>query len=62
MNDFLVAIGLVLCIEGMLYALAPGVVRRMAEQLPMLSDGALRAGGLAAAIIGVIIVWIVRGA
>jgi len=39
----------------------PGVVRRMAEQLPLISDSALRAGGLAAAIFGVIIVWIVRG-
>ncbi|MCB1471321.1 MAG: DUF2065 domain-containing protein [Rhodobiaceae bacterium] len=61
MTDFLVAIGLVLCIEGMLYALAPGLVRRLAAELPRMSDAALRAGGLAAAIIGVIIVWIVRG-
>ncbi|MFN0264259.1 DUF2065 domain-containing protein [Tepidamorphus sp. 3E244] len=61
MTDFLSAIGLVLCIEGALYALAPGTVRRMVEQLPMLSDGALRMGGLAAATIGVILVYMVRG-
>lgn len=61
MSDFFVALALVLCIEGALYALAPGIVRRMAAELPGLSDTTLRISGLAAAIIGVIIVWIVRG-
>lgn len=61
MSDFLVAIGLLLCIEGALYALAPGTVRRMAARLPEISDQSLRAGGLAAAIFGVIIVWMIRG-
>ena len=61
MSDLVVALALVLCIEGALYALAPGLVRRMAAELPGIPDATLRIGGLVAAIIGVIIVWMVRG-
>ncbi len=61
MSDLVVALALVLCIEGALYALAPGLVRRMAAELPGIPDTTLRLGGLVAAIIGVIIVWLVRG-
>ena len=61
MSDFLVALGLFLVIEGLVYALAPSFVRRMAEQLPLVSDRQLRSFGLAAAIMGVFVVWLIRG-
>jgi len=61
MSDFLAAIGLVLVIEGLLYALFPNAVRRMMEMARETPDPTLRAGGLAAVIVGVVIVWLVRG-
>lgn len=61
MADFLTAIGLVLVIEGVLYALFPGVVRRMLALLMTQPPVAVRAAGLAGAALGVVIVWLVRG-
>jgi len=56
------ALGLVLVIEGLLYALVPGQLRRMLTAMERLSDDQLRLGGLAAVAIGVLIVFVVRGA
>jgi hypothetical protein len=54
------ALGLVLVIEGLLYALVPGHLRRMAELLRQVSDDQLRIGGASAIALGVLIVWITR--
>ncbi|MCB1437716.1 MAG: DUF2065 domain-containing protein [Rhodobiaceae bacterium] len=61
MSDFLAAAGLVLVIEGLLYAAFPGAVRRMMELARELPDAHLRAGGLGALVAGVALVWLVRG-
>jgi uncharacterized protein YjeT (DUF2065 family) len=61
MRDFLSALGLVLVIEGVLYAAAPEAMRRMMLAAQAVPPRLLRAGGLAAAALGVIIVWVVRG-
>jgi uncharacterized protein YjeT (DUF2065 family) len=60
MSDLIVGIGLVLVIEGLVYAAAPGAMRRMAERLPELSDQTLRTGGLLALAAGVLVVWLAR--
>ncbi len=60
MHDILVAIGLVLVIEGLLYALFPDGIRRMAKMAEQMPDQALRTGGVAALALGVLIVWLVR--
>ena len=49
-------------IEGLVYALAPSVLRRMAEMLPQIPENQLRASGLAAVALGVVMVWFIRGA
>jgi uncharacterized protein len=59
--DFITALGLVFVIEGALYALFPGKARSFFEQISQLDEQMLRYCGLAAAIIGLIIVWLVRG-
>ena len=59
-DDFFVAIGLVLVIEGALYALFPLGMKRMALSVEAIPPGMLRAVGLAAALAGVGIVWLIR--
>lgn len=61
MGDFLTALGLVLVIEGVLYALFPGTMRRMMALMITQPPVAVRAAGLAGAALGVVIVWLVRG-
>ena len=61
MTDLLTAIGLVIAIEGALYALFPEAMKRFIEQALEMPASALRTSGLLAAIIGVFIVWLVRG-
>jgi uncharacterized protein YjeT (DUF2065 family) len=55
------ALGLVLAIEGALYAAFPGVMRRALASLMAQPDQALRVGGLLALVTGVMVVWMVRG-
>lgn len=61
MSDLLVALGLVLVIEGLLWALAPGFGRKMLEAAGGMPENALRMAGLMAVTAGVVIVWLVRG-
>ena len=61
MTDLLVAVGLVLVLEGVLYAAFPLGMKRTLAQLLELPDSTLRGVGLAAAVIGLLLVWLVRG-
>ncbi len=61
MNDLIVGIGLVLVIEGLLWAVAPGFGRRMLEVASEMPESSLRTTGAVAVAIGVLIVWFVRG-
>ena len=58
MQDLLTAIGLVLMIEGLVYALAPSLVERMLEALASMSLETRRTLGLLTAVTGVTILWI----
>jgi uncharacterized protein YjeT (DUF2065 family) len=60
MIELATAFGLVLVIEGLLYASAPGKLKQIMLQLQEIPDDALRVGGLAAIGIGVAVVWLVR--
>jgi hypothetical protein len=55
------ALGLVLAIEGALYAAFPGFMRRVLVSLTSQPDQALRFAGLLLLMSGVVIVWMVRG-
>jgi len=61
MDDLGVAIGLVLVIEGLLWALAPRFGRRLLEAASETPESSLRLGGTVAVAAGVLIVWLVRG-
>lgn len=60
MRDFVTALGLVLVIEGAIYALMPGTMKRMMEQAQRIPDRVLRLAGLGAAVAGVALVWWIR--
>ncbi len=62
MRDFLTALGLVLVIEGVLWALFPDGMKRAAALAASLDGRRLRLAGLAAAVLGVLVVWVVRRA
>lgn len=61
MEAFWVACGLVLVIEGLAYAAFPEGMRNMMRRALELPANALRVGGLLAAVVGVALVWLVRG-
>jgi uncharacterized protein len=61
MKDVATAIGLVLVLEGALYALFPDLMKRMAQQVTQSPGDTLRIAGVVSAAIGVALVWFVRG-
>lgn len=61
MDDLAVAIGLVLVIEGLLWALAPQFGRKLLEAASQTPEASLRLAGTLAIAAGVLVVWIVRG-
>ena len=61
MSDFLVAIGLVFAIEGILFAGFPAMVKRAMAHVMETSDGTLRVIGIGSAVVGVLVIWLVRG-
>jgi len=57
MKELIIAFGLFLFIEGILYAIFPSKMKSMLKKLNDINDSQLRTGGLIFAIIGFIIVW-----
>ena len=58
MGIAILAIGLVLIVEGLVYALAPSLVEDMLAALRALTLGQRRMIGLAALALGVALVWL----
>ena len=61
MTDFIVAIGLVLVIEGLLYAVFTDQLKAMMTEVLGMPTSTIRLVGVAVAAVGVLIVWFVRG-
>ena len=61
MHDLIVALGLVLVIEGLIWAVAPGTGRRLLEIASETPDRTLQTAGWAAVATGLLIVWLLRG-
>ena len=60
MNELVIAFGLFLFIEGILYALFPAKMKSMLKKLELVKDSQLRSGGLIFAVIGFIIVYLIK--
>ena len=60
MRELIIALGLFLFIEGILYAIFPSKMKNMILKLSQISDGQLRSGGMVFALIGFIIIWYLK--
>ena len=60
MRELVIAFGLFLFIEGILYALFPSKMKNMLKKMEVIKDSQLRTGGLVFAIIGFIIIWSIK--
>jgi uncharacterized protein YjeT (DUF2065 family) len=61
MTEFLVAIGLVFVIEGLLFAAFPSAAKRLAATAIESPETSLRIAGIISAVIGLVLIWVVRG-
>lgn len=52
--------GMLLVLEGLMYAGFPASVKRIARLLPGMGDATLRNYGVIAMIIGIILIWLVK--
>ena len=60
MNELVIAFGLFLFIEGILYAIFTAKMKNMLRKLDLIKDSQLRTGGLIFAIIGFIIIYYIK--
>ena len=60
MQELIIAFGLFLFIEGILYAIFPSKMKNMLKKLELVKDNQLRTGGLIFSIIGFIIIYYMK--
>ena len=60
MKELIIAFGLFLFIEGILYAIFPSKMKNMLLKLNEVSNNQLRYGGLTFAIIGFLLIWYMK--
>ena len=60
MSELIIAFGLFLFIEGILYAIFPSKMKSMLKKLELIKDNQLRSGGLIFAVIGFIIIYNIK--
>ena len=60
MKELIIAFGLFLFIEGILYALFPSKMKSMLKKMELIKDSQLRSGGLVFAVMGFLIIWYIK--
>ena len=60
MRELIIAFGLFLFIEGILYAIFPSKMKNMIMKLKEATDNQLRTGGFVFAVIGFLIIWYLK--
>ena len=60
MKELIIAFGLFLFIEGILYAIFPSKMKSILKKMEIIKDSQLRSGGLIFAVIGFIIIWYIK--
>jgi len=61
MKELAIGLGLFLFLEGLLYAAFPGGVKRVALEVPKIPESTLRNFGIIVMMIGVAVIWLVKG-
>ena len=61
MSDFLAALGLFFVIEGICLAAFPLSAKRAMAAVLAMPETPLRVAGIVSAVVGLVIVWLVRG-
>jgi uncharacterized protein YjeT (DUF2065 family) len=61
MSDFIVALGLVFVIEGLVFSAFPATAKRAMQTVQEAPDGSLRIVGIVSAVLGILLIWLVRG-
>lgn len=60
MSDFLVAVGLVFVIEGLVFAAFPAQAKKAIAGVLETPDMSLRVIGIGSAVVGLLLVWLMR--
>ena len=60
MKELIIAFGLFLFIEGILYALFPSKMRNMLKKIELIKDSQLRFGGLIFTVLGFVIIYYIK--
>ena len=60
MKELIIAFGLFLFIEGILYTLFPSKMKIMLKKVELIKESQLRSGGLIFAVIGFVIIWYIK--
>ena len=60
MKELIIALGLFLFIEGVLYAIFPSKMKSMLKKIELIKESHLRLGGLIFAIIGFVIIYYIK--
>ena len=58
--DFLIGLGILFVIEGLMFAAAPTWIKRAMKSALETPDSILRVAGIGSAIVGLILIWLVR--
>jgi uncharacterized protein YjeT (DUF2065 family) len=58
--DFLIGVGILFVLEGLLFAASPSWMRRAMNSAVATPDNILRAVGIGSAVAGLILIWFVR--
>lgn len=59
-GDLLVGVGMMLVLEGLLFTAIPNWMRSAMKSVLSSPDNILRAVGLTSAVVGLILIWLVR--
>jgi uncharacterized protein len=59
-GDFLIGLGILFVIEGLLFAASPTWMRKAMKSAITTPDNILRAVGIGSAVIGLIMIWVIR--
>jgi len=60
MKDLIVALGLLLFIEGLFFAIFPTRIKNMLKVIDKIPEAKLRSGGVFFLILGFLIVWYIK--